>query len=569
MDRTANYGLNKPGQEDFYDVGDFNENADAIDAELAKQDEKSNKIASDMAAAILDALMTATWGGTVQDYSGNLNDINSTCFVYAKDGANKPTSSYGFCFTCVRSSAPDSVYKIQLFQSAATNDLYVRWKSPAKWAAWVALITGDALATALEKIKTMAEQGAVWCGTGGGNGNNFALTTGRNMAKLADGQRFSFFADRTSSAPTVKVDALEPVAVKKGDGSAASKISPGVQTIVYTQGFFFAASGAGGEYGTAGAAQVLDGYTVGTDDGLVAGSMPDIGAVSKTLTAEGESYAPPKGYHNGNGAVKTAISNLTAANVKQGAKVGGIDGNFTNDATAVAADVVKDKTAYVKGSKVTGTLALSGDAAVGDVKSGKTYYNTTLTKQTGTLALLGDAVATDVKNGKKFYSNDFTQKTGSLALSGDAAAGDVASGKKFYSNDFTLRTGTLANRGSPTFTPTGVDQAIPAGNYSGGTVKAVPGGVYLISANVGKGTYFLVPKNVVADYTKIRAMIYAPADAPSINDVFCVFRRSQTWYLAKNGVNYGTVTWSADGDNWKGTTSSIVGAYIWDIVIDY
>ena len=36
---TANYGLKKPGAEDFYNIEDFNWNADVIDAELAKRAE--------------------------------------------------------------------------------------------------------------------------------------------------------------------------------------------------------------------------------------------------------------------------------------------------------------------------------------------------------------------------------------------------------------------------------------------------------------------------------------------------------------------------------------------------
>lgn len=36
---TANYGLKKPSAEDFYNIEDFNWNADVIDAELAKRAE--------------------------------------------------------------------------------------------------------------------------------------------------------------------------------------------------------------------------------------------------------------------------------------------------------------------------------------------------------------------------------------------------------------------------------------------------------------------------------------------------------------------------------------------------
>lgn len=37
MEVTKNYALNKPEQDDFYDVDDFNENADIIDEELAQK----------------------------------------------------------------------------------------------------------------------------------------------------------------------------------------------------------------------------------------------------------------------------------------------------------------------------------------------------------------------------------------------------------------------------------------------------------------------------------------------------------------------------------------------------
>jgi hypothetical protein len=50
---------------------------------------------------------------------------------------------------------------------------------------------------------------------------------------------------------------------------------------------------------------------------------------------------------------------------------------------------------------------LTGDAAVGDVLSGQTFYNNSpVIKQTGTLALTGTAAAGDVSTGKTFYNTD-------------------------------------------------------------------------------------------------------------------------------------------------------------------
>ena len=48
---------------------------------------------------------------------------------------------------------------------------------------------------------------------------------------------------------------------------------------------------------------------------------------------------------------------------------------------------------------------------------------------------LADADVSDVVAGKKFYAGDKVIKTGTLELSGDAAAGQVKSGRTFYNSD--------------------------------------------------------------------------------------------------------------------------------------
>ena len=51
MDETERYGLRKPGQEDFYDIGYFNHNADVIDGELFRRAKKApSPIAGNLAA---------------------------------------------------------------------------------------------------------------------------------------------------------------------------------------------------------------------------------------------------------------------------------------------------------------------------------------------------------------------------------------------------------------------------------------------------------------------------------------------------------------------------------------
>lgn len=254
--------------------------------------------------------------------------------------------------------------------------------------------------------------------------------------------------------------------------------------------------------------------TVKADNGYDGLSQVTVNAVSKTYVGSdvtkksAATYTPGTSdqsiasgqYLNGTQTIK-GDSNLTAANIKSGVKIFNVTGSYagssssgtdTSDATATASDIARNKTAYVKGEKVTGTLY---ETAKG---STKTFYTSG-----------AENVTLDSDN--RIYikipwiGNDEIMRVGStMALGatatifGDATAADVAKGKTFTSAAGVKVTGTATSSsggsGNNNVEAYAITDTNPSVNFktTSGTIKIWGYGTITSSSGWGGSTTSLI-----------------------------------------------------------------------------
>lgn len=202
------------------------------------------------------------------------------------------------------------------------------------------------------------------------------------------------------------------------------------------------------------AAEVLADKVAYVNGNKIEGSMPNKGAQTGTISTKTGVYTIPEGYHNGSGTVAIASAEqdkLISSNIKSGVTILGVAGDSnvvdTSDATAVAGKILSDETAYVKGEKITGTMANNGAisetiSTVAEAISVPAGYTT------------GGTVSIDATEQAKLVSANIKAGVTVLGVTGKDSVVDTADGTATnaqllngyiaYSNGVKL-TGTIQN----------------------------------------------------------------------------------------------------------------------------
>lgn len=240
-----------------------------------------------------------------------------------------------------------------------------------------------------------------------------------------------------------------------------------------------------GTGGNAKASDVLNGKVVTTDVGQITGTMPNEGSV--TLTPGPSDVPIPQGYHDGTGKASAVV--VPAANVLTGTTIAGTAGTMPNEG---AVTITPGSTAqaipagYHNGS---GTVpAVVVPAA--NVLTGTTIAGTAgAMPNRGAVTITPSNVAQAIPAG---YHNG----------SGTVPAVSVPAGNVLTGTTIAGTAGTMPNQGTPTFTPsTSGDTSIPAGYYSGGTVKkAYPVGSMVSNVTIEQIAYSANPNSSGSSY---------------------------------------------------------------------
>ncbi|WP_411552301.1 hypothetical protein [Paenibacillus lautus] len=159
-------------------------------------------------------------------------------------------------------------------------------------------------------------------GTTTNSGNSYSVTSN---TPISTNQKFTIkFNVASSTAPTLKINDDAALPIKNANGNN-SKLFASVYTLFW-DGSAFILQGEGGEYGTATAADVLAPKTIGTQNGLVTGTIVNRGAGG--LITPGTSNITKQAGNYTSDIVIRGEPNKIPGNIKQGVSIDGVTGTL-------------------------------------------------------------------------------------------------------------------------------------------------------------------------------------------------------------------------------------------------
>ena len=232
---------------------------------------------------------------------------------------------------------------------------------------------------------------------------------------------------------------------------------------------------------TALAEDILNSKTAYVNSEKIIGTMADNGEV--TIEPSTNQQTKDKGYYTNiivNPVTNAIDENIVSSNIKKGVSILGIDGTLevgidTSDATATANDIVIDKTAYVNGEKITGTIPNNNNVNITPTTSQQVkergLYNS-ITVEAVTNEIDSNIQPENIKKDISILGITGTLEEGIDTSDADAVPENLLFDKTAYVNGKKI-TGIMANNGEVTVIPSINRQEKEKGYYETLTVEAV------------------------------------------------------------------------------------------------